>query len=476
LTRIKPDGQPRATIARHPPRRDGDDMQLTFLGATGTVTGSKYLLEHGGRRLLVDCGLFQGLKQLRLRNWDPFPVAPGAIDAVVLTHAHLDHSGFLPRLVQLGFRGSIHCSAPTQDLCGLLLPDSGRLLEEEAEYANRHGWSKHHPALPLYTEADARAALERFKPRAFDQGFEPIPGVRVVLRRAGHLLGAASVRVEWDGRSLLFSGDLGRSHDLLMPPPALPEATDCLIVESTYGDRLHSPADPLAAIAEVVNRTAARGGVVVVPSFAIGRAQTVLYGLHLLKEQHRIPDLPVFLNSPMAADATRIYLQHGGEHRLTPEQCRAMGAAARIVNSVEESKRLNELRMPAVIVSASGMATGGRVLHHLKAFAPDPRNSLLFVGFQAAGTRGASIVGGADSVKIHGAHVPIRAEVASVDALSAHADRAELLAWIGALPAAPQRVYVTHGEPVAADALRQAIEERHRWPCTVPEYRDTVEP
>ena len=450
-------------------------MRLTFLGGIGTVTGSKYLLEHEGRRLLVDAGLYQGLKQLRLRNWDSFPVAPPDLDAIVLTHAHLDHSGFIPRLVQLGFRGPVYCTSATRDLCGLILPDSGRLLEEEADYANRHGYSKHHPALPLYTEQDAQEALRRFTLREFNEGFEPIPGVRVKLRRAGHLLGAASVRVEWDGRSLLFSGDLGRSNDLLMVPPELPEATDTVIIESTYGDRAHAGVDPLTELASVISRTAARGGVIVIPSFAIGRAQALLYCLHLLREQGRIPDLPAYLNSPMAADATRIYHEHRAEHRLTPEQCAAMCKAARIVNSVEESKRLNDTRYPAVIVSASGMASGGRVLHHLKAFAPDPRNSILFAGFQAAGTRGAAMVGGARTVKIHGQQVPIRAEVVQLDSLSAHADRDELLAWIGALPSAPQRVFVTHGEPVAADSLRQAIEERHRWPCSVPEYRDSIE-
>ncbi|HEX5685080.1 MAG TPA: MBL fold metallo-hydrolase [Ideonella sp.] len=450
-------------------------MRLTFLGATGTVTGSKYLLEHEGRRMLVDCGLFQGLKQLRLRNWDDFPVRPSDIDAIVLTHAHLDHSGFIPRLVQAGFRGPVYCSAATRDLCGLLLPDSGRLLEEEAEYANRHGFSKHRPALPLYGEQEAIAALERFSPRRFGEGFEPIPGVRVVLRRAGHLLGAASVRVEWDLRSILFSGDLGRTNDLLMQAPELPEPADWLVIESTYGDRAHAGPDPLTVLADVVNRTAARGGVVVIPAFAVGRAQSLLYAVQLLKQQRRIPDIPAFLNSPMAADATRIYAKHRSEHRLTPEQCEAMCCAARIVNSVEESKRLNEIRTPAIIVSASGMASGGRVLHHLKAFGPDARNSILFAGFQAAGTRGATIVAGAATVKIHGQYVPIRAEVAQIDSLSAHADRDELLAWAAALPAAPRQVFVTHGEPVPADALRHAIEERHHWPCTVPEYRDLVE-
>lgn len=450
-------------------------MRLSFLGATGSVTGAKYLLEHEGRRLLVDCGLFQGLKQLRLRNWDAFSVSPESVDAVVLTHAHLDHSGYLPRLVAQGYQGPVHCTAATRDLCGLLLPDSARLQEEEAEYANRHGFSKHHPALPLYTQADALAALERLTPHRFDEGFEPIPGVRVQFRRAGHLLGAASVRVEWDSRSLLFSGDLGRAQDPLMHPPALPDASDWVVMESTYGDRVHPTADALTSIADVVNRTAARGGVVLVPAFAVGRAQTMLHCLHLLKTQRRIPDLPLFLNSPMAADATRIYQSHLDDHRLTPEQCRDMCSAARVVNSVEESKRLNQIDTPAVIVSASGMASGGRVLHHLKAFGPESRNTILFAGYQAMGTRGAAIVAGAPTVRIHGQHVPIRAEVAHLDTLSGHADRDELLAWVGALPAPPQRIFITHGEPLPADALRQAIEERQGWPCTVPEYRDSVE-
>lgn len=450
-------------------------MRLTFLGGTGTVTGSKYLLEHDDHRLLVDCGLFQGLKQLRLRNWDGLPIEPRTIDAVILSHAHLDHSGYLPRLVQLGFAGKVHCTAASRDLCRLLLPDSAHLLEEEAEFANRHGFSRHDPALPLYTEADAEAALRRFRRHSFDEAFAPIAGVEVRLRRAGHLLGAASVRVSWEGGSILFSGDLGRDHDMLMNPPEPPEAADTVVIESTYGDRSHPAIDPLEAIADVVSRTAVRGGVVVIPSFAVGRAQMLLYALHLLKQDHRIPDLPVFLNSPMAVDATRIYAAHRAEHRLTPEQCRAMCGAATFVNSVEESIRLNSIRMPAVIISASGMASGGRVLHHLEAFAPERRNSILFAGYQAAGTRGAAMVAGATSVKIHGKQVPIRAEVATIGALSAHADRGELLAWIGKLPQAPRRVFVTHGEPVAADALRQAIDEQHRWPCSVPEYRDAIE-
>jgi len=455
-------------------------MQLRFLGATGTVTGSRYLVEHRGRRLLVDCGLFQGLKQLRLRNWDALPLPASRIDAVVLTHAHIDHSGFLPRLIRLGFRGRVHCTRGTQELCALLLPDSGHLQEEEAEYLNRHGRSKHHPALPLYTQEEGRAALERLSPHEFGQGFEPLPGLRATFRPAGHILGAASVLLESSdesgepGTRVLFSGDLGRDDDLLMKPPAAPPACDTLVVESTYGDRLHPREDVLDALAAVIARTAARGGTVVVPAFAVGRAQALLHCIGELKAAGRIPDMPVYLNSPMAADVTGLYRRHIGEHRLDAAQCARLGAVARIVATVEESRRLNELKYPSIIVSASGMASGGRVLHHLKAYAPRARNTVLLSGFQAMGTRGAALQAGATDLRIHGETVPVRAEVARIDGLSAHADRDGLLAWIGALPTAPRQVFVTHGEPAAADALRQAVQARHGWPCSVPEYLEDV--
>lgn len=449
-------------------------MHIDFLGGTGTVTGSKYLLAHEGRRLLIDCGLFQGLKQLRLRNWDPLPVDPASIDAVLLTHAHIDHSGFVPRLVRLGFKGRIYCSQATRELCELLLPDSGRLQEEDADYANRHGHSKHQPALALYTEQDARTALRRFEAIPFNEECSPWPGWSWRLRRAGHILGAASVRVGWKSSSLLFSGDLGRGNDLLMRPPEAPEPADYVVVESTYGNRKHPDSDTLTELAGAINRTAARGGVVLIPAFAVGRAQTLLYCLQLLKQARRIPDMPVYLNSPMAAHATRIYSRHLEEHRLRAEQCATMSRKTVVVNTIEESRRLNALEFPSIIVSASGMATGGRVLHHLKAYAPDARNTILFAGFQAAGTRGAAMIAGADTVKIHGAYIPVRAEVASLETLSAHADRDELLAWLDGLQA-PRQVFVTHGEPVAADALRLAIQERHGWPCTVPDYRESRE-
>ncbi|MBE7366019.1 MBL fold metallo-hydrolase [Ramlibacter pallidus] len=450
-------------------------MRLTFMGAAGTVTGSKYLLEHGGRRVLVDCGLFQGLKQLRLRNWDRFPLDPATVDAVVLTHAHIDHSGYLPALARQGFHGPAFATEATRDLCGLLLPDAGHLQEEDAFYANRHAFSKHKPALPLYTEQDGRRALKLFKSRPYRQAFEPIPGVQMHFHPAGHILGAASVEVAWDGGTALFSGDLGRDHDLLMRPPEPPPAVDHVVMESTYGDRLHAQEDPATLLAETVDRTAARGGIVIVPAFAVGRAQALMYLIAELKRAGRIPDLPVFLNSPMAADATAIYHRHRAEHRLDAEQCHRMCHAARIVNTVEESRKLNDLRYPAIIISASGMATGGRVVHHLKAFAPDHRNTILLAGYQAAGTRGAALVAGAREIKIHGEYIPVRAEVVNLGSLSAHADRRELLAWLGRLPRPPKRVFLTHGEPVAADSLRLGVQEAHGWDCTVAEHMQAVE-
>jgi metallo-beta-lactamase family protein len=450
-------------------------MRLSFMGAAGTVTGSRYLLEHRGRRVLVDCGLFQGLKQLRLRNWDRFPVDAGSIDAVVLTHAHIDHSGYLPALARQGFRGPVFATEATRDLSTLMLPDSGHLQEEDAFYANRHGFSRHHPALPLYTEDDARQSLRLFRTREFGEEFEPIPGMTIRFSLAGHILGAASVHVRWDSGALLFSGDLGRDDDIVMRPPEAPPAADYVVMESTYGDRTHQEEDAATQFAEVINRTAARGGLVVVPAFAVGRAQALLYLVATLKRQRRIPDLPVFLNSPMAADVTAIYRKHPGEHRLDADQCQLMCHAAKVVNSAEDSRKLNDMRFPSVIVSASGMATGGRVVHHLKAFAPDPRNTILLAGYQAAGTRGAALAGGAREVKIHGEYVKVRAEIASLGSLSAHADRGELLRWIGRLPQAPKRVFLTHGEPVAADSLRLAIEEQHHWPCTVAEHLQAVE-
>ena len=449
-------------------------LRLRFLGAAGTVTGSRYLLESTAPPLLVDCGLFQGYKLLRLRNWDAFPVQSSMIGAVLLTHAHLDHSGYLPRLMKLGFRGRIHCTEATAELCRILLPDSGRLQEEEAEFANRKGFSKHTPALPLYTEDDARKVLDQLEPHPFDRGFTCGVGMEATFVPAGHILGAASVRLTSASTSILFSGDLGRSADLVMNPPSTPPASRYVVVESTYGNRLHGKTDALDEIAAAVNRAAQRGGVVVVPAFAVGRAQTLMYAIHRLKAARRIPDIPVFLNSPMAANVTGVFHRHRGEHRLSPEECDAMCASAKVVNTVEESKALNERSGPMIIISASGMATGGRVLHHLKAFAPDERNLIMLTGFQAAGTRGAALEQGATEIKIHGQYVPVRAEIVNIDMLSAHADYGEIIAWLGKLPR-PVQTFVTHGEPAAADAMRVRIASTLRWPCTVPQQGEIVD-
>jgi len=450
-------------------------MKLTFLGGAGTVTGSKYLIESGSQRLLVDCGLFQGLKRLRERNWQPLPFAPGTLDAVVLTHAHLDHSGFLPRLVRSGFHGPVYCTAATRDLLGILLPDSAWLQEEEAEFANRRRYSKHSPALPLYTVADARQALRLLRPIEWSASVAVVPGISLCFSPAGHLLGAASVLVEASSGRILFSGDLGRPDDCVMRPPALPSKAEWVVIESTYGDRRHPSVDAETELAGLVNRAVQRGGVTVIPSFAVGRAQVLLHLIARLKARAAIADVPVFLNSPMATDVTHIYASHAGEHRLTAEECKAMCTAARFVNSIDESKSLNRLTGPAIIVSASGMATGGRVLHHLKAFAPDERNLILFAGHQAAGTRGAVLVGGADEVKIHGQWIPVRAEIAQLQSLSAHADRDQLVAWLKSARLQPVRVFVTHGEPAAADALRHYIRREIPLEVTVPEQGESIQ-
>jgi metallo-beta-lactamase family protein len=449
-------------------------VNITFLGGTGTVTGSKYLVRHGDECLLVDCGLFQGYKLLRMRNWSPLPITPDQVHAVLLTHAHLDHSGYLPLLVREGFTGHVYATSGTRDLCRILLPDSGHIQEEDAEFANRHGFSKHAPALPLYTRQDALDCLPQIKAMEFGKTFQPIPGWRATFTPAGHILGASSVLLEVAGRRILFSGDLGRPNDLLMEPPAPAPAADTILIESTYGDRTHPEEDVVAELGPLLKKLAKRGGVAVIPVFAVGRAQALLHAIHLLKLRGELPtSLPVFLDSPMAVHSTHLFIHHLGEHRLSSKDSHALTHSATMVSSTDDSRALAHRHGPMVILSASGMATGGRVLHHLAQHAGNHRNMILLTGFQAPGTRGASLVSGAKSVRIHGRDVAVNAEVVQLQSASAHADANQLLAWLRTLPLAPDQVYVVHGEMGASDELRKRIKHELGWRAIVPEHGST---
>jgi metallo-beta-lactamase family protein len=448
-------------------------LTLTSLGGAGTVTGSKHLLRSGQHRLLVDCGLFQGLKALRLLNWKPLPVDPASIDAVLLTHAHLDHCGYLPRLVREGFRGPIFCTDATLDVARLILRDAGHLQEKDAEYANRKGFSKHHPALPLYTVRDAERALKQFRPVDVHKPVALPGGASATFRWAGHILGASTIEVAWKGKTIVFSGDLGRYNDpVMVDPEPVPEA-DYVVVESTYGDRLHGRRNATEALGKVVERTVARGGTVIIPAFAVGRAQQLLYHLWKLKQAGRLGLVPVYLDSPMAIDASELLGKHAADLRLPPPICRAVCGVAEYVRDVERSKAITASPMPKVIISASGMATGGRVLHHIRAFAPERRNTILFSGFQAAGTRGRSMLEGAREVKMFGQWIPVRAEVADLPMLSAHADAEEITRWLSGFRRPPKMTFIVHGEPSASDALRVRIGRTLEWETTVPLQGDT---
>ncbi|HEY6189280.1 MAG TPA: MBL fold metallo-hydrolase [Pyrinomonadaceae bacterium] len=462
---------------------------LSFWGGVGTVTGSKYLIEAERGRVLVDCGLFQGLKELRERNWQEPPFNAKALDAVLITHAHIDHTGYLPRLVALGFRRPIYCSRGTADLLKVLLPDAARLQEEDADYRNRHNLTKHAPALPLYTEADARTTLNLIEPvENTGQPLEVAPGIRAGFRIAGHILGSSLVLVEIEGagsdrsgRRVLFSGDLGHYDQPIIRDPVAPPACDYLLVESTYGDRLHDPEDPKDALARIINETAARGGVVLIPAFAIGRTQELLYLIRELEDEKRIPVLPVRVDSPMAAAATRVYSNRREEQdegyasvlarRVHPLRTHSMVTAS----SREESKRLNQEEGTRIIISASGMMTGGRVLHHARRFLPDNRATIVFVGYQAAGTTGRRVQDGEREVKIMGQFVPVRCHIERIGGFSAHADWKEVLRWLEGSPAPPRRTFLTHGEPEAAAAMAAHIKERFGWTVEVPTYGQKTE-
>lgn len=443
-------------------------LELTCLGAAGTVTGSKHLLTHGDSRILVDCGLFQGLKNLREINWQSLPVDPHDIDSVVLTHGHLDHCGYLPRLALEGFAGPVYMTAGTSDVASLILRDSAFLQEKDAEFANRHGFSRHQPALPLYRAVDAEHVIKMFTTVPLHQEQALPGGGSLVLRRAGHILGAATAQIEMGGKRIVFSGDLGRYNDPLMHDPEPVPDADYVVIESTYGNRLHDPTDPVEALATVIERTVQRGGTVVVPAFAVGRAQSLIYDLWLLRQAGRLRNLPIYLDSPMATSASELLHTHESEHRLSTRDYEAACGAVVCVRDVEESKALSANRYPKVIISASGMATGGRVLHHIAAFAPDRRNTLLFAGFQAAGTRGRALLGGAREVKIHGRWIPVNADVAELPMLSAHADCDELMRWLSGFRERPRKVLIVHGEADASEALRVRIQRELGWDASVP--------
>ena len=480
-------------------------IALTFLGAARTVTGSKYLVESGGARIMVDGGLFQGLKELRLRNWMDFPVPPSSIEAIVLTHAHLDHCGYLPRLVSQGFNGRIFCTQGTQDLCRIVLPDSGRIQEEDAEYANRRKFTKHEPALPLYREVDALRAVSLLQPVGYERAMPVANGIEVEFDNAGHLLGSSFVRMKIDGRTIVFGGDLGRFGRPVLPDPTMAEAADYLLVESTYGDRVHEQDDNGARLEQIIKETARRGGKLIIPAFAIGRVEELLYWVKRLEDEKRIPVLPVYVDSPMAATALQRYTErvHELDPEMQPEErddkaphdaaaphpedvrrkiarqerevCVFCTERFHVIRNAEESKQLTASKQPCIVISASGMAEGGRVLHHLKAALPNAQNTVLFAGYQGAGTRGRRLVDGEKTVKIHGEWVPVAAPVERIDSMSAHADSNEIMRWLGGFKSAPKQTFIVHGEPTAQDALAARIEKELGWSVHAPEQGERVE-
>lgn len=450
-------------------------MELTFLGAVGTVTGSKFLLSINKRNILIDCGLFQGIKALRQRNWEPLPIPAKDIEAIILTHAHIDHSGYLPLLVKQGFQGKIHCSQGTYDLCQILLPDCGYLQEEEARHANKHGYSKHAPALPLYTRADALDTFAFFVAHPVKKEIALSQDIHFQLLPAGHIIGATTVEIRAEGKKIVFSGDLGRLQDPVMKAPTFIREADYVIMESTYGDRQHDTQDPKHQLKDIIRKTVRRGGTLVIPAFAVGRAQVVLHYISELKKERAIPEVPVYLDSPMAVDATHIFLKHREQTILSEQACRELNRATTYINLREDSKGLDtDLETPKIIISASGMATGGRILHHIKTYASDSKNTLLFTGYQSIGTRGAEITSGASQIKIHGQLVPIQAEVIALHNLSAHADAEELLKWAQHFQHPPKTVFLTHGEQDSREAFGKILKERLGWRYHIPQYQETI--
>ena len=450
-------------------------MKITFLGAAEEVTGSKYLIEHEDTKILVDCGLFQGNSELSKRNWDKFPIEPSSIDAVVLTHAHIDHSGYIPLLVKNGFKNKIYCSKGTFELCSILLVDSGILQEEDANHANKYGYSSHRPALPLYTEIDAEHSLKYFQVIDYDTVLAIGKSLKVTLIRSSHILGSSFITISDGKQKITFSGDLGCPNQLIMKSPTHLKKTDFLVIESTYGNKLHEKGDPINAIGEVVNKTVAKGGVLIIPAFAVGRTQTILYCLYQLKQKKIIPDIPIFLDSPMAINVTNLLCKFKDELKLSSELCTDICNIATYTRTIEESKQIDQVKGSSIIIAASGMATGGRVLHHFRHFISDSKNTILFVGFQAKGTNGRALVDGAKEIKIHGEMYPVNAEIKTIEMLSAHADYNEILEWIGYFESGPKKVFITHGEIEAAQSLKKKIEERFGCSVVIPKYLESFE-
>ncbi len=459
---------------------------IQFLGAARTVTGSKHMIEVDGYRTMVDCGLFQGLKELRLRNWEPFPVNPSSINSVILTHAHIDHSGYLPRLVREGFDGPVYATPATVELARIMLPDSARLQEEDAAYFNKIGASKHHPALPLYSERDATEALRHLESVNYDKWIQLTKKLSFEFVTAGHILGSSFALFDFESkdgrrRRMVMTGDLGRYSEPIIHDPAKVDEADYIVVESTYGDREHPDFDVKARLAEIINETAGRGGHVLIPSFAIGRTQLLLYLIRELEEENRIPILPVFVDSPMAVSATKLYLRHKEEHDLEMtelmDERRNPLATKRfnLARTIQESKKVSAEEESTIVISASGMASGGRILHHLRKRLPDERNTVIFVGFQAEGTRGRRLLDGEKEIKIFGQFTPARAKIEKLENLSAHADSREILRWLAGFNRAPETVFLVHGEPAAQEALKNKIVEKFGWKVEIPEYLQKFE-
>ena len=461
--------------------------KITFLGAAGAVTGSKYLVEAGGKCLLVDCGLFQGARDLRQKNWDRLPVDPASIDWIILTHAHIDHTGYLPRIVSDGFRGPIFANAATHQLCNLLLLDSAHLQEEDAKFAAKKGYSKHSPPLPLYTTEEAQQALAQFREIPRSDPFTISPQFSVKPYDAGHILGSSSLQITIteNGKSatVVFSGDVGRYNQAILNDPASPPRADYVLCESTYGDRDHPTTPPDDCIAEIVNRTAKRGGAIVIPAFAVGRTQTLMYILRQLENQQRIPKLPTFVDSPMASNVTDLYIKHREDHRLSFQKLEQSGDGdpldtheVHMVRSVEDSKKINAIKTPCIIMAASGMCTGGRILHHLEQRLSDARNVVIFAGYQADGTLGRYLLSGGKDARIHGQHIPVRAEIQEVSQFSAHSDRTEMIRWLSGFQAPPKRLFLIHGEPDAAQSFSARVQQQLHWNVSIPKLGDSFDP